>query len=383
MKARALLLAVLALCSALASAQEILNLNRPAIGVLQPRNGGLGTVPGTTAPASCTVGQMFFDLDSTAGQNLYCCTATNTWTVCSGGGSGDVTAAATFGVDNRVIRSDGAGKGVQGSGITVDDTANVSGIANLAGTGAISGFTNLTTRGAVTSGGVFGYDGTNALTGAAVGVGLPVVGGGVGAAPGAGTRSGNTTAYVTTTGVQTSGRCVEIDANGNHIAAAAACGSGGGSWGPTLLLRTTSGIAACPADTLENSAASVTLPALSANDAIEVNAIWTTTGNANVKTVRLRMDGVAGTQLSTNTLNGAVGGQQFYKIQNRNATNSQLILGFGMTHAGTVTRENSSTTSAIQTNTGAVVLHMTCQKATGTDTMQLESIEIIRWSNGS
>lgn len=41
------------------------------------------------------------------------------------------------------------------------------------------------------------------------------------------TKSGNGATVVTTTGAQTSGRCVEIDANGNHIAAAAGCGSGG------------------------------------------------------------------------------------------------------------------------------------------------------------
>jgi hypothetical protein len=35
--------------------------------------------------------------------------------------------------------------------------------------------------------------------------------------------SGNGTSVATTTGAQTSGRCVEIDANGNHIAAAAGC----------------------------------------------------------------------------------------------------------------------------------------------------------------
>jgi hypothetical protein len=44
-----------------------------------------------------------------------------------------------------------------------------------------------------------------------------------------GTRSGNTTAFVTTTGTQTSGDCVKIDANGNHVANGSACGSGGGS----------------------------------------------------------------------------------------------------------------------------------------------------------
>lgn len=46
-----------------------------------------------------------------------------TWTATAG--SGDVTAASTFGTDNVVIRSDGTGKGVQSTGITVDDSNNV------------------------------------------------------------------------------------------------------------------------------------------------------------------------------------------------------------------------------------------------------------------
>jgi hypothetical protein len=44
---------------------------------------------GTAAPATCAVGQVYFDSDATAGQNLYLCTATNTWTQLTGtGGSG-------------------------------------------------------------------------------------------------------------------------------------------------------------------------------------------------------------------------------------------------------------------------------------------------------
>ena len=46
---------------------------------------------GTTVPASCAVGETFFKTNATAGQNLYGCTATNTWTVlgaASGGGGG-------------------------------------------------------------------------------------------------------------------------------------------------------------------------------------------------------------------------------------------------------------------------------------------------------
>lgn len=43
---------------------------------------------GTTLPASCQTGQLFFKSDATAGSNLYGCTATNAWSVQSGGAPG-------------------------------------------------------------------------------------------------------------------------------------------------------------------------------------------------------------------------------------------------------------------------------------------------------
>lgn len=59
-----------------------------------------------------------------------------TWATPAGGG--DVTAASAFGTDNRLIKSDGTGKGVQVTGITVDDSNNMTGINSitLAGTAA-------------------------------------------------------------------------------------------------------------------------------------------------------------------------------------------------------------------------------------------------------
>lgn len=69
------------------------------------------------------------------------------------GGGGDVTAAANFANDNRLVRSDGTLKGVQASGITVDDSANVTGVGTLA-SGAItvgSGDITLTTGNVVLS----------------------------------------------------------------------------------------------------------------------------------------------------------------------------------------------------------------------------------------
>lgn len=42
---------------------------------------------GTTLPNSCAVGQAFFKSDAPAGQNLYLCTATDTWSALQGGSS--------------------------------------------------------------------------------------------------------------------------------------------------------------------------------------------------------------------------------------------------------------------------------------------------------
>jgi hypothetical protein len=78
-----------------------------------------------------------------------------------GSGSGDVSAGSAFGTDNRLIRSDGTDKGVQSTGITVDDSDNVTGVVGLTGSGTISGFTNLAPAGTLTSGRACTYDGTN------------------------------------------------------------------------------------------------------------------------------------------------------------------------------------------------------------------------------
>lgn len=51
---------------------------------------------GTVLPASCTVGEMFFKTDAAPGSNVYGCSATNIWTLQSGGGSGGGSGSVTI-----------------------------------------------------------------------------------------------------------------------------------------------------------------------------------------------------------------------------------------------------------------------------------------------
>lgn len=113
--------------------------------------------------------------------------------------------------------------GGTGAGFTLAlGTSTLTGQVPVAngGTGLASG----------TSGGVLAFtaSGTIASSGALT-ANLPVIGGGAGAAPTVGTRSGNTTAFVTTSGALTNGHCAQWDGSGNAVDSGGACGGGGGS----------------------------------------------------------------------------------------------------------------------------------------------------------
>lgn len=83
-----------------------------------------------------------------------------------------------------------------------------------------------------TSGGIPYFSSSTGLASSGVlTANLPVIGGGAGVAPTVGTRSGNTTKFVTTTGTLTSGNCAQWDASGNLVEASGACGTGGGTPG--------------------------------------------------------------------------------------------------------------------------------------------------------
>jgi hypothetical protein len=99
---------------------------------------------GTSAPASCVVGETFFDTDATAGQNIYVCTATNTWTLQGDGGGGigsapyNLVKSLDAGAHTTVTCADGVDAITGECEVAVDTTD----LATKSGDNALSGITS-------------------------------------------------------------------------------------------------------------------------------------------------------------------------------------------------------------------------------------------------
>lgn len=97
---------------------------------------------GATAPSACTVGQLFFDTDATAGSNILGCTAANVWT--AQGGSGlTVGGAVSGGGANRILYEDASQNLATTSGFTFSG-------ANLAVPGTVTAGSAIVSGGNVT-----------------------------------------------------------------------------------------------------------------------------------------------------------------------------------------------------------------------------------------
>lgn len=128
-----------------------------------------------------------------------------------------------------------------------------------------------------------------------------------------------------------------------------------------------------PGDTAENILATVTVPAgaMGTNGIIRILAVWSCTNNANVKTARVRFSGIGGTIFATASMASQVSLRQFTQFANRNATNSQVGGSSAHNVQFTVTT-NAAITASVDT-TAATTIVLTAEKATGGDTMTLES----------
>jgi hypothetical protein len=127
--------------AALLTGQTVVNGGRTQIGPWDA-SGAAYTIPaqrGTTAqlPATCIQGAEYFATDATAGQNMYLCTATNTWTQQLTGtstflqlGTGAVVRTVTSKLQDLVHVKD---FGATGNGVTDDSAAFAAALASGAG----------------------------------------------------------------------------------------------------------------------------------------------------------------------------------------------------------------------------------------------------------
>jgi len=126
--------------------------------------------------------------------------------------------------------------------------------------------------------------------------------------------------------------------------------------------------------TAETTYATITVPAnaMGANGSLLIWELWSYTNSANSKTMRVRFSGGSGTIFASAAASASVLMNVLAKIQNRGATNSQVgtpaTIG---TAAGT-----AAVTSSVDTTASATVV-LTGQKATGTETLELESYLVV------
>jgi hypothetical protein len=180
------------------------DVNFSAAATSKPFKQGLAT----NIPATCAVGETYFETDAPAGSNLFACTSTNTWNLTAG--AGDVVGPVSATSGHFATYNGTTGK------LLADTLALVTSV------GSPGSNTNVPSEAAVRAA-VSAAGGGNVNAGGTLTADLPVIGVGT-TAVAVGTRSGNTTYYVTTSGTQTASAAVVIDANGNHVAATSPIG---------------------------------------------------------------------------------------------------------------------------------------------------------------
>jgi hypothetical protein len=161
---------------------------------------------GTTLPATCVAGEMFFKTDAPAGSNLYGCVATNTWTLQAGGGGGGTGEANT--VAN--VGTGGLGLYLQKQGVefqfkTLNTGSNRVALTNDTLNKEIDIDVVPANIDIATLGGLLVPTQVGATHKQGTGTRFQMFGGGTAAA----------------------NDCAKFDANGNIVSAGAACASGG------------------------------------------------------------------------------------------------------------------------------------------------------------
>ena len=137
----------------------------------------------------------------------------------------------------------------------------------------------------------------------------------------------------------------------------------------TIIYKSYAAITYATNDTNPYTIASISVPALTANDGVHCSGRVTTTNNANAKTWAFVYNGSSLTSRSTASSNGA---SFEFRMGNRNATNSQMAWNTWVDSAGNG-KLDAVGTSAVD-STSARTLALTVTKATGTDSVTLEGM---------
>ena len=192
-----------------ASGQTLINLGT------QGRNIDFSNAPatrpvktGSSLPATCQAGELFFNLAAPAGQNLYACVATNTWALL-GSGSGSGSGLADPGSNGLVVRT--------GTNTT---TAVAAPTGTVVGTTDTQTLVNKTVDGVNPSTFVF-LDATSSIQTQLNGKQATL------------SFTGTGSKTVSATGQGVSGHCAQWTAAGDIGDAGAACGTGGSGGGAT------------------------------------------------------------------------------------------------------------------------------------------------------
>lgn len=238
--------------------------------------------------------------------------------------------------------------------VTSAGTSFTGGLISVAGSPVTTtGTAALTVAG--TSGGVPYFSSASTwASSAALTANLPMIGGGAGAAPAVGTRSGNTTKFVTTTGSLTNGNCVSIDASGNFVDFGGLCGGGGGGGTVTnVALAAPTGFTVSGSPVIASGTLTWAMP-----------SGWTTgsvlLGNGSNSAANLAI-GAAGTVLSSNGSTASWAATGAGTVTNFSANNittgtqnfaTQGVTNSGTTPALTFTLANAPAHKYFGNNTG-------------------------------
>lgn len=172
--------------------------------------------------------------------------------------------------------------------------------------------------------------------------------------------------------------CTGLPVAGGGTGAATAIGAATNLAVPHILEQSVTA-ASGAADTAENILGTTTLPAMLAGDILRLKFWLLNNNNANVKTFRIRLGGISGTIIGTFTTTTANGATAELISAVINATNSQTSRLSGITgNSGAF--QNGPTASAVDISSAGVTLVITAQKADGADTVTLStfSCELLR-----